>query len=245
MHVFGIPIDGWSVPKILAHVRESARVTWIVTANPEILLAARADHAYAHVLKQADICTVDGVGLYLWGLLCRKGWTRVTGVELSQALIEEAGRGKETRLALIGGREGVAQTAAERLRQKYPGLVVHAEEGGSVNRYGEDEEAGEEARHRLTLFDPHILLVGFGHPKQERWIARYSSEFPRLRVVMGVGGTFDYWAGRVRRAPAFLQASGLEWLWRLSQQPWRALRILRAVILFPVLACWDRLQSSE
>lgn len=240
MEMFGVPIEGWSTEKILQHTEKSQTPIWIVTANPEILLEARGDAAYANALKQADIRTVDGMGLHLVGRLFGERWSRVTGVELGEAYLKKAAETK-VRVAFIGGRAGVAAAAAKKWQDLLPGLIVAYEEGGSVGKDGEDDERGEEARHRLTLFAPEILLVSFGHPKQERWIARYLADFPQINVVVGVGGALDYWAGTIRRAPPFIRQLGLEWLWRLVRQPWRMGRILRAVVVFPVLAVfWGR-----
>jgi N-acetylglucosaminyldiphosphoundecaprenol N-acetyl-beta-D-mannosaminyltransferase len=102
-----------------------------------------------------------------------------------------------------------------------------------VNADGTSDEKTEDAMTRITLFAPEILLVGFGHPKQERWIANNLHQFPSVKIVVGVGGTFDVWAGRIFRAPKWLRALGLEWLWRLMQEPKRFRRIWNAVIVFP------------
>jgi bacterial polymer biosynthesis proteins, WecB/TagA/CpsF family len=241
--MFGVPVEGWSIEKILQHTEKNQTPVWMVTANPEILLEARGDAAYASALKQADIRTVDGMGLYLAGRLFGERWHRVTGVELGEAYLKKAAEIK-SRVAFIGGKPGVAAAAAKKWQDLLPGLVVAHEEGGNVSRDGEDDERGEEARHRLTLFAPEILLVGFGHPKQERWIARYLADFPRVKIVIGVGGALDYWAGTVRRAPRLVRRLGLEWLWRLIRQPWRISRILRAVVVFPVLALFSVRRSD-
>lgn len=239
MNIFGVHIDGSSLQEIMSHVEEVTQPFWIVTANPEILLEAHRDSVYAQVVRQADVRTVDGVGLSIIGRLFGRSWLRVTGVELAERLIEHAFQ-EGLRVGFVGGTPHVAEAARAHWNQRYPGLQSVAEEGGRVALDGTDDGAGEEARHRLTLFAPDILLVAFGHPKQERWIARYLMDFPQLRVVVGVGGTFDYWAGRVSRAPSVLRAIGLEWMWRLLVQPSRILRIVRAVFVFPVLVLFDQ-----
>lgn len=243
MKVFGISIGGFSLEKLFQSLKSASNSLWIVTANPEILLEARQDVYYAQALKQADIRLVDGAGLYFLGRIFKQDWSRVTGVECSEALIEYAAK-QQWRVAFIGG-NGVVQKCVEYWQRRYPELVLHGEEGGHVQKDGLDDDKGEEARHRLTLFAPQVVLVAFGHPKQERWIARYLQDFLQLRVIMGVGGTFDYWAGRIPRAPVWMQSIGLEWLWRLFMEPKRINRILRAVLLFPVLALWDAFVSTR
>lgn len=242
MKVFGISIEGDALESIVSRIKETRQALWIVTANPEILLEARRDAAYAHVITQADVRSVDGAGLAMIGRLFGAHWSRVTGVELGERLIAYAHE-HNLKVGFIGGSARVAHLSAERWCQTYPELQVLAEEGGRVALDGTDDEMGEEARHRLTLFAPDILLVAFGHPKQERWIARYAGDFPSLKVVVGVGGTFDYWAKRIPRAPRLLRSLGLEWMWRLCLEPRRIVRILRAVVLFPILAIVDQLFS--
>ncbi len=91
----------------------------------------------------------------------------------------------------------------------------------------------------MMLFSPQVLLVAFGHPRQESWIASHRNDFADLRAVVGVGGTFNFWAGRIKRAPAWMRTIGLEWLWRLSQEPKRWRRIWNAVVVFPLCVCMD------
>lgn len=240
MNIFGVLIEGPSLEEIISRVKKATQPFWIVTANPEILLEARHDPAYAQALGQADVRTVDGVGLSIVGRLLGVRWSRVTGVELAERFIRYAAQ-EGLRVGFVGGASKVSEGALARWSKAYPGLQGVAEQGGRVDLDGSDDEAGEEARHRLTLFAPDILFVAFGHPKQERWIARHLSDFPRVKVMVGVGGAFDYWAGRIPRAPHVLRAVGFEWAWRLFMQPSRVWRIIRAVFVFPALAILDHL----
>ncbi len=236
--IFGIPIDGFSLEETLRRIRESQTPLWIVTANPEILLAARRDPAYAETLRRADLRLVDGVGV--WILLRLRGHrtTRVTGVALAETLIQKCVQ-RNWKVAFIGGAQGIAHTAAEETRKLYPTLTIHAEHGGNVSSEGLDDDSGAHARMRLTQFAPDILCVALGHPKQERWIEKHWTEFPRVKVIIGVGGTLDYWAGTKKRAPVWMRAIGLEWLWRVIREPRRWKRIWNAIAVFPILAFWD------
>lgn len=212
----------------------------IVTANPEILLEAKRNPHYWNTLRQADVRLVDGFGLQLAGLMSGASVDRFSGVALSDALVAEAAR-RDWRVAIIGGEQGNADRAVWKLRERHPNLHIMAEQGGRVERDGGDDEAGEEARFRLSQFAPHVLLVAFGHPKQESWIVRYSQDFPSVKIFVGVGGTLDYWSGQKQRAPQFLQTAGLEWLWRLGVEPKRWKRIARAVVVFPMMVAKERL----
>ena len=240
-NIFGIPIEGESLERVMDRLilrDPSAPPLWIVTANPEILLEARRRREYAAVLKSANVKTVDGFGLWLILRLFGHKTARVTGVELSERVVQYATQ-KSWRIALIGGAPGIAEKAAQEIRATLPQAQLLSVEGGRVEWDGSDDVAGAEDRAALKTFDPHILLVAFGHPKQEMWIAKHRHDFTSLKMVIGVGGTFDYWAGTKRRAPVFFQSLGLEWLWRLITEPSRWKRILNAVCVFPVLATVD------
>jgi len=145
-------------------------------------------------------------------------------------------------VAFVGGSPDVAERAAARWRA-LPGLkVVVAGAGVAVD---EDGIARSMAREDETVevvrsTAPTIVLVGLGAPKQERWIERHADAFPSVRIMIGVGGAFDIWAGSKRRAPRAFRTLGLEWLWRLALEPRRLPRTLRATVVFPVLAMFDR-----
>ncbi len=240
--VFGIPIQGGSLEEILAWALDetSTDQKWILTANPEILLEAKQNPAYAVAVKQADYVCVDGFGLWI-GLRCA-GYPveRVTGVKLAEALMAEAAQ-KKLRVGFIGGAPGVAARARTFWEGRFPELNTVAEEGGKIQPDGAGDLAEEEAVHRLVLEAPQMLLVAFGGgSKQEAWIARRLADLPSVKLVVGVGGTFDFWVGRIKRAPKVLQTLGLEWAWRLIQEPQRWKRILRATIVFPLLFLVDQ-----
>ncbi|MBI4138846.1 WecB/TagA/CpsF family glycosyltransferase [Candidatus Uhrbacteria bacterium] len=240
--IFGLVISGIGMNDIVGRIADAERREermWIVTANPEILLEAKRNPRYWETLRCADLRIVDGVGLQFVGWLFHSSLRRVSGVDLAEHLAGMAER-RGWKIALLGGSDGVADRAAWALRKRYPGLRVVAEQGGTVDAAGEGDRASDEAFARLISERPDILLVGFGHPKQEAWIARHAESFPALKVVVGVGGTFDYWADRSHRAPRGIRMIGLEWLWRLGLEPRRFPRIIRAVILFPIRAVFDR-----
>jgi N-acetylglucosaminyldiphosphoundecaprenol N-acetyl-beta-D-mannosaminyltransferase len=243
--VFQIPIEGygWDWIKDGLHP-DRPHPWWLVTANPEILLEARNNQAYATALKQADVRLVDGFGLWLVLRLFGQKTERMPGVELSERIVHEAAD-RGWRVGFFGGKDSVAAQAAGIMKKKYPALIVEAEAGGKVGYDGEQDASGDEATHRMTLFDPHVLLVAMGHPKQELWIVKHIQDFPNLKVIIGVGGTFDMWAGRLPRAPRFLRTIGLEWFWRLILEPGRIGRILRAVVVFPILFLRDRFRPPE
>lgn len=241
--VFGVPVDGRALPEALTAVKTTEKPLWIVTANPEILLFAKRHETYRSTLKQSDMVLVDGFGLWLMLRLFEKKTTRVTGVECAEGLLQLAQQ-ENWRVALFGGSPGSAEGSLADIKRAYPNLNIVAEQAGTISSMGENDPATDEACLRLTFFDPQVLLVALGHPKQEEWIKAHIQEFPNLKAIVGVGGTFDFWSGKIKRAPGWMRSLGLEWLWRLIQEPKRIKRILNAVIVFPIAFIQDRLKPS-
>lgn len=243
--IFGIPIQGASLREVCDLVQQQTMCPcWIVTANPEILLAARRDVEYAKTLRRADLCLVDGFGLWLLLRLFGHKTHRVTGVEIAECMIQYSIQ-HDLKVAFLGGESGIAEKAAEETRRAYPLLNVHAEQGGLVQQDGSTDAVGDTAISRLIQYAPEILLVAFGHPKQERWIERHVKELPSVKIAIGIGGTFNYWAGKIRRAPSWMRSLGCEWLWRLLCEPRRWKRIVDAVILFPWYFVKDHMAGTH
>ncbi len=187
----------------------------IATVNPEFVMEARRNPAFAAALERADLCLADGVGL-LWAAR-RLGRTlpeRVTGSD-GVPLIAQRAAEQGWRLYLLGAGPGVAQRTASILQARYPGLDVAGAYAGSPT----DADAAEIVT-RIREARPDILFVAYGAPKQDLWIAKHR-EALGVPVMMGVGGSFDFISGVQKRAPRWVQRVNLEWLFRLLAQPWR------------------------
>ncbi len=216
--ILGVPVHPVTFEGFLdavAHFIAEARPRQICTANPEFVMTAQRMPEFMRVLQEADLVLPDGVGL-LWAAK-RQGCPlpeRVTGSDGIYLLAERAAQAG-WRMFLLGARPGVAEKTATILSQRYPGLHVVGTYPGSPR----DEDYPEIAR-RIKTTHPDILLVAYGAPKQDLWIARHKDDLG-VPVSMGVGGAFDFVAGVQRRAPRFLIRLNLEWLWRLVTQPWR------------------------
>lgn len=162
---------------------------------------------------------------------------RVTGVDCVLSLCQQLT--VEDRLYLVGGKGDTAILTAKVLRDRYPNLnIVGAEEGIHQCEVRNDQlyvnaQENDALVERIRQARSTIVLVAFGHQRQEYWIDQYGRTISGVRVLMGVGGTFDFIAGRSVRAPRVIQFLGLEWLWRLLLQPWRWRRIIDATIVFP------------
>lgn len=216
--ILGVMVDDVNMAEALSLIEKwiwNPGKHYIVTPNPEIIVAAQADPVFRKVLNEADLAVPDGVGLKFSG----KVRNTLSGADLMEALVKLAAE-KGFVISFLGGREGVAKLAGECLLKKYPGLkIAFAGSGGQVNNNGQITEEN----FRLPPTD--ILFVAFGHIKQEKWIVKNLDKIP-AKLIMGVGGTFDYLSGMLPRAPVWLRSLGFEWLFRLAVQPSRITRQL-------------------
>lgn len=208
----------------------------IVTPNIEFTMIAQNDFEFKKILNQSDLAIPDSTRLgWAYSELCEKNFLLkilkwplflfpslfkdlpvVTGVDLMDQLCRLS-NDRGFRIGLLGGKEGVAEKCAERLKVKYKNLkVVLAISGGVVKSDGSSENL-------ISLPQTDILFVAFGAPKQEKWIHQNITRVDS-KLFMGVGGAFDYLSGEVSRAPKWLRSLGLEWLYRLIKQPWRIKR---------------------
>jgi N-acetylglucosaminyldiphosphoundecaprenol N-acetyl-beta-D-mannosaminyltransferase len=235
---FGVPIEGTSLTETVERA-VNGRARWIVTANPEILLEARRDPSYRDILNKADLRIADGIGLTMIAALKGHHLTRVTGVELAEKILDESGARGWT-VAFIGGGKGIAQQAFDAQKKRLSSLKGLVFDGGNVSTDGTGDDVNEEIIQQLIQTAPDVLFVAFGHPKQEKWVAKQLPSLPSVKIAMGIGGTFDYWSGTVRRAPSWMRSIGLEWLFRLFIEPKRWKRIVNAVVIYPILSLIDR-----
>ncbi len=227
--ILGVPIDNLTLDEALAQVAtflQQSQPHQVVTVNPEFVMEAQHNPEFQRVLLQADLATPDGFGVLLaarWQGTPLRG--RVTGVELTRRIAQLAAQ-KGYRLFLLGAAPGVAQQAAAVLIAQSPGLTIAGCFAGSPAPRHEPF-----LRQIIAAVRPDVLLVAYGHPAQDLWIAR-NQPFLRIPVAIGVGGVFDYLAGRAPLAPGWIRRMGLEWLYRLCHQPQRWRRILVAVPCF-------------
>jgi len=218
VHILGVRVDAVTfdgmLDRIGAWIQEGGPHQ-ICTVNPEFVMEARHNAAFAAVLEAADLCIPDGVGL-LWAarLLGRRLPERVTGSD-GVPLIARRAAEQGWRLFLLGAAPGVADRAGARLVELYPGLQIVGAYAGSPS----DADAPE-ILARIAAAHPDILFVAYGAPRQDLWISKHSAALG-IPVMMGVGGSLDFLVGAQKRAPKWLQRLNLEWLYRLIVQPWR------------------------
>ena len=235
--VLGVGFDrvplATAVERILRRLEAGER-TFVITANPEFVMLARSDAAVAQIAREADLVVADGSGVVAASRLLGDPLPRVPGRLLVDALVPHLAQ-RRTPIFFLGAAPGVAERAAAELRRRAPGLAVAGVHAGSADP---EQDAVSVARVRETTAE--ALLVAYGMPKQERWIARNLPALPNVRLAIGVGGVFDQLAGVQKVPPAALHAIGLEWLWRLVREPsrWRRQRVLP---LFALLVLRKRL----
>ncbi|MFZ0217007.1 MAG: WecB/TagA/CpsF family glycosyltransferase, partial [Candidatus Dormiibacterota bacterium] len=223
IEVAGVPVHdvriGEAARRLVA--RSLARpATQACTVNLDFLVQAHRDDEVRDLLQASVLNVADGTPvLWLARLGGRRLPERVAGVDLVPQLAKECAA-RDAKLFLLGGQDGAAAEAAEHLRELAPGLRVTTLEPPAAPLGGMDDRAILDV---ITDNGADVLLVAFGHPKQELWISRNLHRLP-AGVAIGVGGSLDLLVGRMPRAPRWMQRSGLEWFWRFSCEPRRLAR---------------------
>lgn len=256
--ILGVKVNNTTIPetiKILENFILSGKSHQIVTLNPEIVISAQKNPEIKEIINNAELVIPDGIGL-LWAtkITGQKLNERIAGIDLVYKLTDLATK-KNHSIYFLGSTSGVLSRCIENIYQKYPRLKIAGYSSANPSLKNERIEykfpynvRQTDIKVSRTNIDlkivenirkarPDILLVAYGHPNQELFISRYK-KLLNVSVMIGVGGSFDFIAGNVKRAPKIFQKLGLEmlgfeWFWRFINQPWRWKRILTAVIIFP------------
>lgn len=221
--IYGINIHNISLDEATKKAEEYLEgdtLKTICTPNTEILMAAKNNPRLKNIINEADLIIPDGIGLIYASRIKKKPLKeRVTGFDLSIKLLE-IGDQKGYSIYLLGGKDGVAKAAGKNIKMKYPNLKL----AGSHNGYFSLEE---EVRiiDEINTKNPDIIFVGLGFPKQDIWINKNKDRI-NARLIIGNGGVLDILAGNAKRAPKIFQDLGLEWFYRLIQNPSRIKRQL-------------------
>jgi N-acetylglucosaminyldiphosphoundecaprenol N-acetyl-beta-D-mannosaminyltransferase len=216
-------VDLSGAMEIVAEACRTGRSLQVVTVNLNFLTLAARLPDFRNVLRNPGLAVIDGRPL-LWLARLRHPAlkaTQVTGHDLLHACIPLAAE-RGYRVLLLGGQPGVAAEAVARLARDHPGLIIEASDGGSFTSDGHAER-GDVLLAEIRSFAPQMIFVALGAPKQDLWIARNLATLPPA-VAIGVGGVFDTLAGRLRRAPRWVQVAGLESPFQLMIEPRRYAR---------------------
>jgi exopolysaccharide biosynthesis WecB/TagA/CpsF family protein len=219
--ILGVPFDPMTIDGAVDRIESMVAgggARCVVTPNVDFLVKARRDAGLHRILAESDLVLCDGTPL-VWAsrwlgdpLPCR-----VAGSDLMPALLRRAAD-RGWRIFLLGGGPGVASEAARRIALAHPSLREIAHYSPPHRPLHEMENA--EIMARVRAAKPDVMLVCFGCPKQEMWMSQHRDALG-VPVMIGAGGTIDFLAGRMARAPLWMRRSGTEWLFRLLQEPRR------------------------
>ena len=224
--LFDIPIDNVLMDEAVGLILERAqecsgekeRFSQVSFVNADCANIAARNNRYHQVLQSSTLVFADGIGMRIAGrCLGVPIVDNVNGTDLFPQLLTAAAT-SGLRVFLLGGRPGIAAAVQSWIERDYPHVTVVGVEHGY---FRPDEE--DDVIQRIAASDAHLLLVAFGAPRQEEWIQRHRARLG-VSVAIGVGGLFDYYSGRIPRAPLFMRKCGLEWCWRWYQEPRRLTR---------------------
>ena len=220
--VLGTGFDNISMDQALDtawELMKKRKAAYVVTPNPEIVMLCRENPAMAAAVDNADLVIADGIGVIYGARILKTPLVqKIPGIDFSARLMERmAGEGMS--VFLIGARPGEADTAAQRLSEKFPGLRI----AGTNDGYFDDDRPIVE---KINAAAPDLLLVCLGAPKQELWMQQHRDELD-VGLMIGAGGSMDVFAGMAERAPEKWQRAGLEWLYRLLKEPKRIGRMMK------------------
>lgn len=230
--ILGIKLDTDSKAEVLSKIRSflnSDNQHYIVTPNPEIVLIAQKDEEYFYILNRADISLPDGIGLKFAALTLGQNIPRITGSDLTKDILTLAQKNNDP-ILIINWEKGLSSITdiSTALKNIYPQLRF---EIWNVSR---DDVSKKDWKPKET--EAKIMFVGLGAPYQEKFIFHQLAKIPTVKVALGIGGSFDFLTGKIRRAPKVMRVLGLEWLYRVIGQPQnrkkRLNRIYNATFVF-------------
>lgn len=236
VNILGINLSAFSQIEVLKKIADFLKEDgqhYIVTPNPEIILNAHQDEEFFYILNQASLSLPDGIGLKIAALIFGKKLPRVTGADTTISLLKMAAS-NGTKVIVLNWEKGLSQpTEIETaLEKKFPGLFF------SVINISRDIYLKPEVINQINNFAPNILFNTLGFPYQEKLMYHNLKKLPTVKVALGIGGSFDFITEKIKRAPRFFRALGLEWLWRLGHafnyqnSTQRIARIYRATFVF-------------
>lgn len=222
--ILDVPVHPLTMGEAVSVLEESitsGEQAFVVTANAEIIMMCQEDAGYKKIVSQdAQLVLPDGAGAVWAGRhLGYKVPERVAGFDLYCQLLDKAAQ-KGYKAFFFGGSPGIAEAAKAKSEELYPGVQVV----GCHNGYFKEEES-QAIIDEINASGADMLFAALGAPKQEKWLVRYREQL-KPKILMGIGGSFDVFAGKMQRAPKWMQDASLEWLFRLYKQPSRFMRMM-------------------
>ena len=225
VRILGIDVDNIDVNEagqITKELIESSNKTCkvIVAPNTEFIMMAQKDEEFYNILRGADLATPDSVGVMIGSKLQKKPLKQRIPGQMYFRKVLEVGEKEGWTFYLLGGKDDVPALAAENVKKIYPNIKIVGYHEGFFDKDSEEDVIAE-----INKLQPNVLFVAMGAPIQEKWISKHKNEL-KVDVAAGQGGTFDYEAGKIKRAPVVFQKLGIEWFWRLILQPSRIFRMI-------------------
>ena len=220
--LFGLKFNAWSLSEAVEHLSETSRAKeqkLVFTPNVDHLVLLEENDQFKKTYDEADVILADGMPIVWFSqLIGRPLPERVTGADLVPGLCEASAR-KKLKVFLMGGDAAVTPEAGRKLRERFPDLKIAGIET-PPRGFEKNENLNSRVLKAINEASPDILFVAMGAPRQELWACRHKKDL-NVGVIIGVGGAFDFLAGRISRAPRYIQSAGFEWLWRLGCEPKR------------------------
>lgn len=225
VRILGIDIDNIDIEdagnitkNLIENSNKSCKI--VVAPNTEFIMMAQKDKEFFDILRSAELATPDSVGVMIGGKKQNKPFKqRIPGQSYFRKILE-IGEKENWSFYLLGGKDDVPRLTAEHVKKDYPNINIVGYHEGFFENDSEEEVISE-----INKLQPNVLFVAMGAPLQEKWIAQHKNEL-KVDIAAGQGGTFDYEAGKIKRAPKVFQTLGIEWFWRLILQPSRFFRML-------------------
>lgn len=225
VRILGIDIDNIDIEEAGSLTKElvdgsNKSCKMVVAPNTEFIMMAQKDEEFYNILRGADLATPDSVGVMIGGKMQKKPFKqRIPGQEYFRKVLE-VGEKEGWTFYLLGGEGDVPGLAAENIKKLYPNIKIVGYSEGFFKERSEEDVIKE-----INDLKPNVLFVAMGAPLQEKWIYNHKDVL-KVDLAAGQGGTFDYEAGKIKRAPKIMQKLGIEWFWRLMLQPSRIFRMI-------------------
>lgn len=242
--ILGVPIDavtrdeaGIITENLIKESNKSCKM--IFAPNVEFIMYAQKDKEFFDILKQSSLSTPDSIGVIIGAKLQKKSFPeRIPGQSYFRKIIELSNE-KGYSIYLLGGKPGIPEKAKENLEKIFPNVNIIGYHHGYF-----DENEEKEVISEINELKPNVLFVALGAPRQEKWIYNHRNEL-KVDVATGQGGTYDYEAGKIKRAPVWVQKIGMEWFWRLCREPKRIKRqLVLPVYLVKILFKKDKTKGK-
>ena len=233
VNILGYGVDTFSFNQAKEYILNTKGQ--VITINPEMIECAEKNSEFAKIIKSAQLVVPDGIGIKLGFKILGHNVERIAGIDFGMALIK-CFCSNNKKIAFIGSTANVVENAIHNIKNELPNLnVVYYHDG-----FFDDKSVIYE---QVIKSQPDLVLVALGSPKQEFFIFELKDKLPDS-VLIGLGGSFDVWAGAVKRAPKIFQNLGIEWLFRLISEPKRIKRIFPAIPLFIFKVIKERLKNK-